>query len=83
MRNRRLAALLIVIAAAIAASYVVAPYARAASLIVRAAKLGGRVEAFARSLAHLTLGEEEEGHERAIAPAVVQRDVSIFGRDAR
>src|SRR5262245_19483336 len=52
MRNRRLAALLIVIAVAIAASSVVAPYARAASLIVRAAKLGGRVEAFARHRAY-------------------------------
>jgi len=52
MRNRRVAALLIVIAAVIAASYVMAPYARAASLIVRAAKLGGRVEAFARHRAY-------------------------------
>jgi hypothetical protein len=52
MSNRRLAALLIVVAAAIAASYVVAPYARAASLIVRAAKLGGQVEAFARQRAY-------------------------------
>jgi dienelactone hydrolase len=52
MRNRRLAALLIVVAAAIGASYVAAPYVRAASLIVRAAKLGGRVEAFARHRAY-------------------------------
>ncbi len=52
MRSRRLTALLAVLAIAIAGFYVAAPYARAASLIVRAANLGGRAEAFANSLAH-------------------------------
>jgi dienelactone hydrolase len=47
MRSRRLAALLITLAVTAAAFYIVTPYVRAASLIVRAADLGGRVEAFA------------------------------------
>jgi dienelactone hydrolase len=48
MRSRRLAVLAVVAATAAAGSYAAAPYARAGSLVVRAAKIGGRVEAFAR-----------------------------------
>jgi dienelactone hydrolase len=51
MRFRRLVALVVLCAVAIAA-YAAAPYARAASLVIRAAKIGGRVEAFARTRAH-------------------------------
>lgn len=42
---------MLLVAAGAAAWFVAAPYARAASLIVRAAGIGGRVEAFARSRA--------------------------------
>ena len=52
MRVRRLLPLLIILIALGTAVYVAAPYARAASLIVRAASLGGRVEAFARAQAY-------------------------------
>ena len=47
MRRPRLLALLLLGAAVATGFYVAAPYARAASLVVRAADLGGRVEAFA------------------------------------
>jgi dienelactone hydrolase len=47
MSGRRWGALVIVLAALAAALYAAAPYARAASLIVRAANFGGPVEAFA------------------------------------
>jgi dienelactone hydrolase len=45
--RRRLAALLVLVALAAAGVYAATPYARAASLIVRGAHLGGRIEAFA------------------------------------
>ena len=48
MRSRRLAVLAVVAATALGGSYAAAPYARAGSLVIRAAKIGGRVEAFAR-----------------------------------
>src|SRR5688500_15320024 len=51
MRSRRLTVLLITLAVIVAAVYLAAPYVRAASLIVRAANLGGRVEAFANDQA--------------------------------
>jgi dienelactone hydrolase len=51
MRPRRLVFLAVVLAIA-AAVYASIPYARAASFIVRAANLGGRVEAFADARAH-------------------------------
>lgn len=48
MRSRRVSvSLLIVLSIIVVAGYVVTPYVRAASLFVRAANLGGRVEAFA------------------------------------
>jgi dienelactone hydrolase len=47
MRSRRWLALPVAVAALLALAYAAAPYLRAASLIVRAANLGGRVEAFA------------------------------------
>ena len=47
MRSRRLAALVVVIAFAAGGVYAATPYARAASLIVRGAHLGGRLEAIA------------------------------------
>ncbi len=51
MRPRRLLLLAVVLAIA-AAVYAAIPYARAASFIVRAASLGGQVEAFADARAH-------------------------------
>jgi GTP-binding protein LepA len=48
MRQRRLLTVLVVLILVLAGvGYAAAPYARAASLIVRAANLGGRVESFA------------------------------------
>jgi dienelactone hydrolase len=52
MRPRRLVALAAVVILILAGVYAVSPYARAASLIVRAANLGGRAEAFANYRAH-------------------------------
>jgi dienelactone hydrolase len=51
MRSRPLAAFLAVVLAAGVTVYVAAPYARAASLFVRAANLGGRTETFANAMA--------------------------------
>jgi hypothetical protein len=51
MRLRRVAAFLVAVAAVLATVYAAAPYARAFSLIVRAADLGGKVEAFANDQA--------------------------------
>src|SRR5678816_3278043 len=48
MRSRRLVALLVTLVVAGVLLYAAAPYARATSFIVRAAKLGGRAESFAR-----------------------------------
>jgi dienelactone hydrolase len=53
MRIRRVAALLIAIVAILAMTYSAAPYMRALSLIVRAADLGGQVEAFANERARV------------------------------
>lgn len=47
MRSRWLAALIIAVIVLVGLAYLAVPYARAASLFVRAANLGGRVEAFA------------------------------------
>jgi hypothetical protein len=47
MRSRRVLALLIVVALGAGAVYAATPYARATSLIVRGAHLGGPIEAFA------------------------------------
>jgi hypothetical protein len=54
MRSRRLLLLLLVAIVVVGGGllYAAAPYARAASLVVRAAKLGGRVETFAREHAY-------------------------------
>jgi dienelactone hydrolase len=49
MGSRRVVALFIAIAACAGGVYAGTPYARAASLIVRGAHLGGRIEAFATS----------------------------------
>lgn len=51
MRSRRLVTLLVALVLAIGLAWAVTPYVRAASLIVRAADLGGRVEAFANERA--------------------------------
>ena len=51
MRIRRVRAFLIASVAALAIAYAAAPYVRALSLIVRAADLGGQVEAFANERA--------------------------------
>ena len=51
MRRRLLTVGMAFVIAAVALAYVGAPYARAASLVVRAASLGGRVEAFANGRA--------------------------------
>ena len=51
--RRRLLVLLVVLVTAGGLLYAAAPYARAASLVVRAAKLGGRVETFARDHAYV------------------------------
>ena len=51
MRSRRWAVVLIVAAALAASVYAATPYVQAASLIVRAANFGGRVEAFANARA--------------------------------
>jgi len=53
MRPRRVLAFLITIAAVLAIVYAAAPYARALSLIVRAADLGGQAEAFANDQARV------------------------------
>jgi dienelactone hydrolase len=50
--RRRLLILLVVLVTAGGLLYTAAPYARAASLVIRAAKLGGRVETFARDHAY-------------------------------
>ena len=47
MRSRWLAALIIALIVVVGLAYLAVPYARAALLFVRAANLGGRVEAFA------------------------------------
>jgi dienelactone hydrolase len=52
MRSRRLAVLLVVALVVGLGAYAAIPYARAASLIVRAAGLGGRAEALADGQAH-------------------------------
>ena len=52
VRLRRLVALVVVCAALAGGLLAAAPYVRAASLIVRAANLGGRTEAFANARAH-------------------------------
>jgi dienelactone hydrolase len=52
MRSHRTAVALLVVALAVALFNAAAPYARAASLIVRAANLGGRAEAIANAQAH-------------------------------
>ena len=52
MRPRRLLALVLLCVFVLAGVYAAAPYARAASLIVRAANLGGRAEAFANEHAY-------------------------------
>jgi hypothetical protein len=51
MRSPRLVAWLVVLAVLSAGGYAVTPYARALSLIVRAANMGGSVEAFANDRA--------------------------------
>jgi dienelactone hydrolase len=51
MRPRRLLALLVLVFLIAAGVYAAAPYARAASLVVRAANLGGRAEALANARA--------------------------------
>jgi dienelactone hydrolase len=53
MRPRRLLALLLACVIVLAGIYAASPYARAASLIVRAANLGGRAEAFANEHAYM------------------------------
>ena len=52
MRSRRLLLLLLATAVIVLGGYAAVPYARAASLIVRAAGLGGRAEALAEAQAH-------------------------------
>ena len=51
MRPRRLIALVVTAILVVGGIYIAAPYARAASLFVRAANLGGRVEALADATA--------------------------------
>ena len=51
--RRRLLAVLVAVLIAAGLLYAAAPYARAASLVIRAAKLGGRVETFAREHAYV------------------------------
>ena len=53
MRSRRLLVFLTIVVVIAIGAYAAAPYARAAALIVRAASLGGRAEAFADSQAHV------------------------------
>ena len=50
--RRRLLVLLVALSIFAGLLYAAAPYARAASLVVRAAKLGGRIETFARDRAY-------------------------------
>src|SRR5688572_8199634 len=52
MRSRRLVVLLITVLVVAIGLYAARPYVRAASLIVRAASLGGRAEAIANAQAH-------------------------------
>ena len=52
MRSRRLVAALVTLVVVGGLFYLAAPYARAASFIVRAAKLGGLMESFARDRAY-------------------------------
>ncbi len=51
MRSRRLVTLVVAVIAVVGLAWAVTPYVRAASLIVRAADLGGQVEAFANERA--------------------------------
>ena len=53
MRLRRVLGFLIAVAVVLAMVYAAAPYARALSLIVRAADLGGQAEAFANDQARV------------------------------
>ena len=52
MRSRRLLVLVLIIAVVALGAYAAVPYARAASLIIRAADVGGRAEALADVQAH-------------------------------
>jgi dienelactone hydrolase len=52
MRSRRLLVLVLITAVIALGAYAAVPYARAASLIIRAAGLGGRAEALADAQAH-------------------------------
>ena len=52
MRSHRVVVLLLITVVVALGAYAALPYARAASLIVRAAGLGGRAEAFAEAQAH-------------------------------
>jgi dienelactone hydrolase len=52
MRSRRLIALFVTLVVAGVLLYAAAPYARATSFIIRAAKIGGRAESFARARAY-------------------------------
>jgi dienelactone hydrolase len=56
MRSRRVLTLVVLLLVTAVAAYVAAPYARAASLFVRAANVGGRIEAIAdRSARQVTV----------------------------
>src|SRR5687768_16075319 len=61
MRSRRLLVLLVALVAVAALAYAVIPYARAASLMVRASNMGGRAEAFADARAYQV--EKQARHE--------------------
>src|ERR687889_1416977 len=52
MRRSRLIALLALVTIVLVAGYAAVPYARAVSLIVRAANMGGPVQAFAAQHTH-------------------------------
>jgi pimeloyl-ACP methyl ester carboxylesterase len=61
MRSRRALRWIIALVVIGAVAYVAMPYARALSLIVRAANMGGRVEAFANRQARaVTIGQREQ-----------------------
>ena len=65
MRSRRLVAALVTLVVVGGLFYMAAPYARAASFIVRAAKLGGRMESFARDRAYTVTKFSHFGNSRA------------------
>lgn len=82
MRSRRILTWVIILIALAAGTYAAAPYARALSLIVRAANMGGSVEAFANDRARPVTVEQQTAiaTRHGTAPARFYRPEGGFSR---